>query len=67
MKYVVDIDSLINCLDCLDSIRYNGALFIQTELVKEFIKMFPKTKVDAEYYELKLTEEEPQDGAEEKA
>ena len=37
MKYVVDIDSLINCLDYLDAIKVNGALFNQTEVVKEFI------------------------------
>lgn len=60
MKYVVDVDSLINCLDYLDAIKVNGAVFNQTELVKEFIKTFPKTPVETEYYELKLGKEEPE-------
>ncbi len=42
MKYVVDTDALIACLDCLDMIKINGELYISAELTKEFIKRFPK-------------------------
>lgn len=42
MKYIVDIDSLIECLDCVDSIRFNGECYIQKHLLKEFLLRFPK-------------------------
>lgn len=61
MKYVVDIDSLINCIHCLQQTNVNGKLYVQTDLVHAFLEKFPKTKVDTEYYELKLAKEEPED------
>jgi UDP-N-acetylenolpyruvoylglucosamine reductase len=49
MKYVVDVDALIECLDCVDSIKVNGAYYIEVQLLKEFIQRFPKEKVNSEF------------------
>lgn len=51
MKYVIDVDAFIECLDCIDSIRVNGDLYVDIPLLKEFIQRFPKEKVDSEYTE----------------
>ena len=34
---------------------------MQTDLVHEFLEQFPKTKVDTEYYELRLAKEDSED------
>lgn len=51
MKYVVDIDAFIACLDCVDSIKVNGEYFIEVQVLKEFIDRFPKEAVTKEYNE----------------
>lgn len=51
MKYVVDIDALLECIDCIDSTRINGELYTTLPLIKEFINRFPKDKVISEYIE----------------
>lgn len=51
MKYVIDIDSLADCLDCLDCIKVNGEYYIALPILKEFIDKFPKDKVASEYAE----------------
>lgn len=51
MKYIVDIDSFIACLDCVDSIKVNGEYYINIELLKEFVNRFPKEKITSEYTE----------------
>ena len=51
MKYVLDVDAFIECLDCVDSIKVNGAYYIEVPLLKEFIQRFPKEKINAEYTE----------------
>ena len=61
MKYVVDMDALFECFDCLHSISVNGGHYVSLDLAKEFICRFPKTPVEAEYYELKLAKEESED------
>ena len=49
MKYIIDTDAFSDCLDCLDSIRINGQLYIEISLLKEFIQRFPKEKIDSDY------------------
>ena len=49
MKYVVDVDAFIECLDCVDSIKVNGEYYINVPLLKEFIQRFPKDKINSEY------------------
>lgn len=51
MKYVIDIDALLDCLDCIDSIKVNGEFYVALPLLKEFIARFPKDKVNHEYTE----------------
>lgn len=51
MKYVVDVDAFIECLDCVDCIKINGDLYVAIPLLKEFIQRFPKEKVNSEYTE----------------
>ena len=46
MKYVIDIDALNDCLDCLEMIKINGELYVSTKLAKEFIKRFPKDPLE---------------------
>ena len=46
MKYVVDIDALINCIDFLDvPSKINGNRCVYVEDVKNFIQEFPKDKL----------------------
>ena len=47
MKYIIDMDAFSDCLDCIDSIRVNGALYVEIPLLKEFIQRFPKEKMQA--------------------
>lgn len=49
LKYVIDVDAFIECLDCVDSIRVNGDLYVAIPLLKEFIQRFPKEKVNSEH------------------
>lgn len=51
MKYIVDVDAFIECLDCVDSIKVNGEYYVELKLLKEFINRFPKEKVTSEYIE----------------
>lgn len=48
MKYIVDTDSLVECLGCLDGMKINGHIYVLVELVKEFIRRFPKDPVKEE-------------------
>jgi hypothetical protein len=48
MKYIVDKDALIECLDCVDSISVNGERYIQKHLLKEFLLRFPKDTLAAD-------------------
>lgn len=57
MKYVIDLDAFVECLDCIDSMRINGALYVEISLIKEFVQRFPKDKVKEEYTEYKLEEQ----------
>lgn len=54
MKYVVDLTSLIKCLDYLDCIKVNNIKHISLPLLKEFIEGFPSEKVKEEYAEYQL-------------
>ena len=43
MKYSMEVDALLDCLDCVKGdIKVNGITYVPLELVKEFIKRFPK-------------------------
>lgn len=53
MKYIVDIDALIECLDCVDGMKINGDIYIPLNLTQEFIRRFPKDKLADEIYETK--------------
>jgi hypothetical protein len=46
MKYVVDIDALKGCLDCIDCIKVNGGYYIEITIIKEFIDRFPKESLN---------------------
>lgn len=48
MKYIIDIDALSECLDCIDGIKINGEIYIQLGLIQEFLKRFPKDTVTPE-------------------
>ena len=41
-KYIVDIDSLIECCDFLSEGKLNGNDYAYVQNVKEFIQRFPK-------------------------
>ena len=56
MKYVIDLDAFMDCLDCIDSVRINGTLCVELPLLKEFINRFPKDRVREQYTEYKLDE-----------
>lgn len=45
MKYIIDLDAFTECLDCLDTIRVNGELYVDLPLLKEFVKRFPKEEL----------------------
>jgi len=49
MKYVIDLDAFVECLDCLDTIRVNGELYVDLPLLKEFINRFPKDAAEPKY------------------
>lgn len=51
MKYIVDIDALIECLDCVDGMKINGDIYIPLQLTQEFIRRFPKDKLADDIYE----------------
>ena len=53
MKYIVDIDALIKCLECVDGMKINGDIYIPLNLTQEFIRRFPKDKLADEIYETK--------------
>lgn len=59
MKYVADIEALLECVDCIDSIKVNGEYYIAAPLLKEFINRFPKDKIESEYREITLSKESP--------
>lgn len=42
MKYIVDLDAFVNCLDCLHCMVINGKGYIAIDTVKAFIERFPK-------------------------
>lgn len=54
MKYVIDLDAFIDCLDCLDSIKVNNVPYVSLPLLKEFIVRFPIDKVKEECTEYEL-------------
>lgn len=48
MKYIVDVDALIDSLECIRAININGDLHVSLGLVQEFIRRFPKDLVKEE-------------------
>ena len=51
MKYIIDVDAFIECLDCLDGLvtsNNSNKTYVAVELVKEFIKRFPKDEVSVQ-------------------
>ena len=48
MKYLIDIDAFIDCLDCLEGIKVNGEAYVAVPLLKEFIVRFPKEEPSLE-------------------
>ena len=44
-KYIIDIDSLINCLDFVSEGTINNQPFVYIKNVKNFVENFPKEKV----------------------
>lgn len=53
MKYIMDIDALIECLEVVSSMKINGDIYIPLNLTREFIRRFPKDKLVDEIYETK--------------
>jgi hypothetical protein len=47
MKYIIDVDALIKCLECVEGMRINNKDYVQVELVQEFIRRFPKDEPTA--------------------
>ena len=45
MKYLIDLDSLLNCLDALIEGKINGNEYAYMQNIKAFITKFPKYKV----------------------
>ena len=45
MNYAIDLDAFTDCLDCVDSIKVNGDLYISVPILKEFINRFPKYRL----------------------
>ena len=47
MKYIVDLDALINCMDLLPKPlkRADGSILVRLDDVKELIKAFPKDEL----------------------
>ena len=54
MKYVVDIDSLIDSIECIRVMNINGDIWAPLNLVQEFIRRFPKDPIET------LSEEIPE-------
>lgn len=48
MRYIVDLDAFVECLDCLHSVNVNGKDYICVALIKEFVDRFPKEPIDHE-------------------
>lgn len=46
MKYLIDLDSLLNCLDFISEGKINGNEYAYIQNVKAFITNFPKDKVE---------------------
>ena len=44
-KYIVDIDSMMNCCDFLSEGKLNGHDYTYVQNVKAFIERFPKEEV----------------------
>ncbi len=57
MKYVIDIDALMECLDCMNTLYFNSKPYIKMETLKEFIQKFPKDKVNSTYTEYQVEKE----------
>lgn len=45
MKYIMDIDALIECLEVVSGMKINGDIYIPLNLTREFIRRFPKEEV----------------------
>jgi hypothetical protein len=45
MKYIVDLDTFADCLECLHGMVINGKDYVSIEMVKAFIERFPKDPV----------------------
>ena len=45
MNYAIDLDAFTDCLDCVDSIKVNGDLYLSVPILKEFINRFPKYRL----------------------
>lgn len=45
-KYVIDLDSFIQCLDMISAGKLNGHEYTYLQNVKAFIERFPKHKVE---------------------
>ena len=48
MKYIIDVDALIDSLECIRAININGDIHVSLGLVQEFIRRFPKDPVNSE-------------------
>ena len=47
-KYIVDIDSLIDSIECIRVMNINGDIWAPLKLVQEFIRRFPKDPIEKE-------------------
>ena len=45
MKYIVDLDAFMNCLECLHGIVINSENYVSIKMIKAFIERFPKDPV----------------------
>ena len=45
MKYIIDIDAFVNCLECLHDVVINGKEYVTISMVKAFIERFPKDPI----------------------
>ena len=46
MKYIIEVDALLDCIDCVrGDIKVNDITYVPLELVKEFIRRFPKDTI----------------------
>lgn len=51
MKYLVDMDALIECLDCVYSTLINGERYIPLNTLTDFLARFPKDTLSVECVE----------------